>query len=180
MVAGGAPGSRLEFFEVGSGSQNNRQAGFLGTITYGRPSPNAFDFAQVPWCRLWTFPASINQGPTAPSPVAFTPATGLGMNALLRLAPGIVDIAQTLPLIRAAAPPNGSFAITPGVLNSAGLVVMIKNEAPGGSADVVISPDPTNPDTIDGGAGPVVVPPGGSRIFVSDGISNWSLVGGYL
>jgi hypothetical protein len=35
-------------------------------------------------------------------------------------------------------------------------------------------------DTIDYGAGPAVVPAGGSRIFVSDGISNWFLVGGLL
>lgn len=35
-------------------------------------------------------------------------------------------------------------------------------------------------DTIDGGAGPLVVPAGGSRTLQSDGVSNWRVIGGYL
>ena len=173
MIAGTNPASVLQVFNFGTGGQLNRQAGFAGTITYGRPAL----FTGLPaFPRFWIFPASVNQGPTVPSAAPFTPLTGLGMNACLRFNTTAGDIAQTLPLIRAAAPPVGSFSVTPGVLESTGLLVFIKNEL--GANDVVVTPDATTPDTIDGGAGPIIVPPGGSRIFMSDGVSNWSLVGG--
>lgn len=182
MVNGGVPGSsQIGVFLVGSGAQFCRQPTFNGTISYGRPSGGAFDFAQTPWPRMWAFPASVDQAPTAPSAIAFTSATGLGMNACLRLDTGAIAgpaLPQPLPIIRAAAPAVGSFAITPGVLDSTGLIVIIKNEA--GVNNISVTPDLTTPDTIDGGAGPVVIPPGGSRTFLSDGVSNWSIVGGYL
>ena len=59
-------------------------------------------------------------------------------------------------------------------------MVVVKNET--GGNDVNVSPNTSEvpPDTIDGGAGPIVIPPGGSRIFMSDGFSNWTIVGGYL
>lgn len=171
MIIGTNPAAQLQVFNFGTGGQLNRQSGFAGTITYGRPN----SFTGLPaWPRFWMFPASVNQGPTAPSAAAFTPATGLGMNACLRFNTTAGDIAQTLPIIRAAAPPIGSFSTTPGALESTGLVVIIKNELGGG--DVIVSPDVTTPDTIDSGVGPVIVPAGTAKIFISDGVSNWSAV----
>jgi hypothetical protein len=35
-------------------------------------------------------------------------------------------------------------------------------------------------DTVDGGPGPIAIPPGGARTFWSDGTSNWLIIGGYL
>ena len=173
MIVGTNTAAQIQTFNFGTGGQLNRQKSFAGTITYGRPN----SFTGLPsWSRLWVFPASISQGLTAPSLVAFTPATGLGMNTVLRLNTTSGSIAQQLPIIRAAAPTIGSFSTTPGALESAGLSVIVKNESGGNNA--VVSPDGTNPDTIDGNATPIVVPPGGARIFVSDGVSNWTLVGG--
>lgn len=171
MVAGTNVAAELRIFNFGTGGQVARQAGFVGTITYGRPNL----FTGTPALpRFWMFPASVNQGPTAPSPAAFTPATGLGMNACLRFNTTAGAIGQVLPLIRAAAPAVGSFSTTPGVLEATGLVVIIKNET--GANPVNVSPDPTLPDTIDGGAGPVVVAAGTAKIFISDGVSNWSAI----
>ena len=177
-VAGGHligtnPASSFLIFNFGTGGLVGRQAAYAGTITYGRPNLGAGSNA-LP--RHWVFPAALNQLPAAPSTIAFTPATGLGMNVLLRLNTGAGAIVQPLPLIRAAAPPIGAIGNVPGGLESTGLTVIVKNEL--GANNVNVVPDATNPDTIDGGAGPIVIPPGGSRVFVSDGISNWSLVAG--
>jgi len=175
MIAGTNPGSEIRIFQFGGGGQVNSQPTFAGSLTHGQPD-TASVIGQVPWLRTWMFPASIDQAPTAPAIVSFTTATGLGMNASLRFDTTLGDIEQILPVIRATAPSIGASASTPGALASAGLFVIIKNER--GANTVIVSPNGT--DTIDSVAGAVAIPARGARIFQSDGVSNWIVVGGYL
>lgn len=172
MVAGTNPAAVFNIFYFGVSGQIGRMSAFAGSFNFGRP--DSFT-GGAGWTRCWMFPASVNQANPAPSTIPFATNTGLGMSTCLRFDTTAGDIAQTLPLIRAAAPAIGSLSTTPGVLESTGLMVIIKNEA--GANNVNVSPNGTNPDTIDGGAGPVVIPAGGSRIFISNGVSNWSVVG---
>jgi len=174
MVAGTNPASELRIFQFGSGGQVNRQTAFAGSITYGQPG-TASIIGQTAWPRTWMAPASLDQAPPIPSTVTFTTATGLGMNASLRFDTTAGDIAQVLPVIRGAVA-IGVSASTPGALDATGLFVILKNEI--GANDVVVSP--AGADTIDGGVGPVTIPPGGSRILQSDGVSNWIIIAGYL
>ncbi len=173
MVVGTNPSAQLLIFAFGTGGQVNRQVNFAGTITYGKPG--VFN-GVVGWPRLWLFPSSINQSPAAPSSVAFTTTTGLGMNAALRLDTTNGPVAQTLPLIRAASPPIGAVHTTPGALESTGLVVVIKNEVGGN----VINVSPAAGETIEGSVETTVIPARGARTFMSDGISNWIIIAGYL
>lgn len=172
MVAGTNAAALFNIFYFGVSGQIGRMSAFAGTFNFGRP--DSFT-GGAGWARFWMFPAAANQVNPAPSAVAFTTSTGLGMSTCLRFNTTAGDIAQTLPLIRAAAPAIGSFSTTPGVLESTGLMVIIKNET--GANNVNVSPNGTTPDTIDGGAGAVAVPAGGSRMFISNGVSNWSVVG---
>lgn len=171
MIAGTNPAAQIQIANFGTSGQVNRQPAFAGTILYGRP--NSFT-GTVGWPRLWMFPAAVNQMRAAPAVTAFVPNTGLGMNTCLRFDTTIGDIVQTLPIIRAAAPPNGSFSVTPGVLESTGLVVIIKNEI--GANNVTVTADGTSADTIDSSSAAAVVGPSKAKIFISDGIGNWSAV----
>lgn len=172
MIAGTNPAASINIFAVGNSGQVNRQAAFAGSLTYGTPA--AF-VGQVAWLRTWMFPAPINQAAAVPSTIAFTTGTGLGMNVTLRLNTTAGNIAQVLPVIRAAVP-IGSLATVAGSLESTGLIVVIKNQLGGNAVNVT----PAGGETIEGGGGPAAVPAGGARIFMSDGISNWIIVGGYL
>jgi hypothetical protein len=171
MIAGTSSAAQIQISNFGMSGQVNRQPAFAGTITYGRP--NAFA-GVVGWPRLWMFPAAVNQMRAAPSVAPFVPNTGLGMNTCLRFDTTIGDIVQTLPIIRAAAPANGSFSVTPGVLESTGLIVIVKNEI--GANNVTVNADGSAADTIDSSSAAVVVGPGKAKIFISDGIGNWSAV----
>jgi len=171
MIAGTNAAAQIQIFNFGMSGQVNRQPAFAGSITYGRP--NAFA-GIVGWPRLWMFPAAVNQMRAAPSVATFVPNTGLGMNTCLRFDTTVGDIAQTLPLIRAAAPATGSLSVTPGVLESTGLIVIVKNEI--GANNVTVTADGTSADTIDSSSAAVVVGPGRAKIFISDGIGNWSAV----
>jgi len=170
MVAGSNAGARLDIFYASG--QVNRMAAFSGTITYGAQSTFT---GQNPFLRLWSFPASANQAAAAPSTVAFTTGTGLGFSTCLRFDTTAGNIAQTLPQIRANVA-IGSIAVTAGALESTGMFIVIKNQL--GANAVNLSP--AGGETIEGGAGPLAVPAGGSRILMSDGISNWIVIGGYL
>lgn len=170
MIEGTNPAAQIQISNFGMSGQVNRQPNFTGTILYGRP--NAFA-GVVGWPRLWMFPASVNQSSPSPSTVPITPAAGLGMNTYLRFNTSSGLVAQTLPIIRAVSPPIGSFSTTPGSLESTGLVVIVKNEV--GNNVVSVSPDPTGPDTIDGASVSFLVAPGQARMFISNGVNNWSV-----
>lgn len=170
MIAGSNAGARLDIFYASG--QVNRMAAFSGTITYGGQSTFT---GQNPFLRWWMFPASANQAAAPPSTAAFTTVTGLGMSTCLRFDTTAGNIAQTLPQIRANVA-IGSISVTAGALESTGLIVIIKNQL---GANVV-NLSPAAGETIEGGAGPLAVPAGGSRILMSDGISNWIVIGGYL
>jgi hypothetical protein len=165
-IAGDA-GQTLSVIEFTRSSLLGRQATFLGTI--------ARSLYNTGVSRSNVFPPA----PAAPAgaPIA-TIGTGLGFNTTLRFDTTVGDVAQVLPLIRAAAPAAGATVTTAGVLDSTGLDVTIKNEV--GANNVNVTPNAINPDTIEGGAGPVVIPPGGSRTFRSNGLSNWLIVASYL
>jgi len=177
MVAGTNPAATIRLFLGMSGF--NRQNTWAGSIVRGSPNTVLGSLTGgTPYVRTMLFPAAQNQMSAPPSAVAFTPATGLGMNVTLRFNAAAGVIAQTLPLIRAAAPPIGSTNATAGVLDSTGMIVIVKEFS--GVNGVSVTPDGTVPDTIEGGAGAIVVPPGGSRIFQSDGVSDWRVIAGYL
>ena len=172
------PASILSVFAWTGAYYMGLQPAWAGTVTFGRPasSPEA-GLGTIPLLRTWYLPS---QGPgrtaTPPSPVPFTAATGRGANTTLRFDTTAGDVNQTLPPIMAAAPPLNSRSYVDGSLNSEGMILIVKNEV--GANDVNVSPEAG--ETIEGGAGPVVVPAGGARIFQSDGISNWIIIGGYL
>lgn len=100
---------------------------------------------------------------TGPSAVAVTPFFGRWL-ALSPFASG--GITQPLPPISAS----------PGNFPSPGGFVLVTALA-GGPGDVV-TVVPAAGDTIKGGAG-VTVPHGGAMLFVSDGVSDWSIVSAY-
>jgi hypothetical protein len=166
MIAGTDPAAICSVFLFGNSGQLCRQSAFAGTITYGRPN----SFTGLPgWPRFWMFPASVSQGAIVPSAVPFVANTGLGMGACLRFNTTAGNIAQPLPTIRAAAPAIGSFSTTDGVIESTGLVVIVKNEVGANAVNV----SPAGADTINGGAGAVAVAQGAAKMFISDGVSNW-------
>jgi len=144
---------------------------FAGSILYGQQSDT-----QIPRLRMQMFPRSENQLAPVPSAIAFFPATGLGHNGSFQVtSAGVVN--QSLPVIRAVAPPNNQTATSIGALNSTGMIVVFKHIGLGS-----INVRPAGIETIDGIPGPafVAVPAGGSRIFQSDGVSDWHVIAGYL
>lgn len=171
MIAGTVAGQIVRVVWAGGGF--SIQTTFAGVIDRGQASVGTFQG----WPGLDRKYFKPDPG-SAPSAAAFTPATGLGMNTALRFDTTAGDVAQLLPRIRNAGAAIGSATSTVGILDSTSAVVIVKNQL--GANNVNVSPDPATPDTIEGGAGPVAVPPGGSRTFMSDGISNWIIVGGYL
>ena len=178
MIAGTNPAAVMTCALFWGTSLIGRQATWAGTIRRGQPNlaPQAIGGGLTPFVRTLMFPAPVNQLPAPPSPVALTPATGSGMNVTYRLNAAAGAIAQVLPLIRAAAPPIGAPLQVPGVINSEGMIVIIR-EFSGVNG---VSLTPAAGETIEGGPGPLLVPPGGSRILQSDGISDWRVIAGYL
>ncbi len=171
MITGAAAGAFVNVSHYGPGTQFNRQSGFAGTIRHGLP--NSTNGLQ-PWQRFNTYPVSVNQAAPAASAVAFTASTGLGMNSVMRFDTTAGNISQTLPLIRAAAPTAGAQFTTAGVIDSTGMMVVLKNEL--GANKVIIIPDATTPDTLDGGAiTSLELSPGGWVVLVSNGVSNWDV-----
>lgn len=173
MIRGTNPLANLNIANRGERSEVNRQdtplSPYAGRINYGRQTAN-----NIPRPFMQLFPESLNQAP--PVPVGAIPAASLGHNGSYELTSAGVA-AFVLPLIRAATPANNLSALTPGLLNSTGMQVVVKHR---GAGSISVTPNATTPDTIDGVAGPVIVPTGGSRTFQSDGVSNWRIIGGYL
>lgn len=158
------------------GAQFNRQQNFAGSIPSGvAPTLNA---TPIVGARRGMFPSPVNQAAPVPFTVPATFATGLAWGSVLTFNTTAGNIAQPLPMIRAAAPATGATAQTAaGVLNSASLECTIANVL--GANNVNVTPDPTLPDTIFGGAGPFVVGPGEVWSFLSDGVSNSIIVSKY-
>lgn len=174
MIKGTNAAATINVANLGEQSEVDRQdtvaSPFAGTIVHGQQSLN-----NIPRVRMQMFPRSINQAPPIPTGVAFVNATGLGHNGSYEITSAGV-VAQTLPTIRSStAIANGLSATAVGALNSTGMIVAFKHIGAGS-----ISLSPAVGETIDGGAGPLVVPAGGARILQSDGVSNWRVIGGYL
>jgi hypothetical protein len=154
-----------------------RQPAFAGTITAGTPTSGI----GLGLTRFFYSPyAGSPPMPTAPSTVDITPAAGLGMNAVLRLDTTAGDVTQTLPLIRADAPPINASPNDPGIIDSTGLVVIVKNEVGSNSVKVVPNTSEIPPDTLEGTSGPYNIPQDAALIFMSDGVSNWIVVGSFV
>ena len=155
---------------------------WAGRIQRGRPDSQQAATARgfTPFFRTLLFPPRFNHQqavPTPPSTVPLTPATGQGHNVTMRFNAAAGVIAQTLPIIRAVAPPIGSVPnVTPGVLDSDGMIVIVREFS--GVNGVSLLPSPG--ETIEGGPGPLLVPPGGSRILQSDGVADWRIIAAYL
>lgn len=99
-----------------------------------------------------------------PTPYLAAPAAATvseTFNLWIRLDASGGPIAQPLPAIGAAA--QG--------LSGPGCFVLV-TESGGGAATVTSN----GADTIDGVAGPASIPPEGSRLLISDGVSNWTTV----
>jgi hypothetical protein len=148
--------------------QLNRLAGWAGTINNGQ----AGVAASAGWTRFRIAPRPLTQLAPIPSAIALTFATGLGMGAM-HLYASAVNIAQTLPIIRAAAPPNNSNATSlGGVLESLGMICWFKETSGVGTVTLT----PAAGETINGPTAPLAsltVAAGGVRGLMSDGISNW-------
>jgi hypothetical protein len=176
MFAGTNPAQRLQVLYAGTTAMfGNTNGVFAGTVFEPLPNQNS---GSPGFLREWYIP----EPPLSPSTVALTPATGLGMGTILRFDTTAGDVAQSLPKIGTASSavgvvPQSTAGITAGILKSQGMRVTIKNEK--GANNVNVTPDGVLPDTIEGGTGPLVVPPGGSRTLVSDGIGNWIIVAGW-
>lgn len=179
MIAGSNAASIMNVAQEWGASTLTRQDAWAGTINRG--SPNALYSASAglggtPFVRTLPFPAPVNQVAAAPSTVALTQATGLGMNSTLRLNAAAGVISQPLPLIQAPAPAIGATTVVPGVLDSTGMIIIVREF----SGTNGVSLTPAAGDTIEGVNTPLVVPAGGSRILQSDGISDWRVIAGYL
>lgn len=177
MIVGTAPGASGTAI-VHDSANMAYQNGFAGVITKGsgagvNPSIGLSRFYYAPF-------SAFPNVPVAPSTVDIGVAAGLGMNSALRIDTTAGNVTQTLPLIRANAPAIGTSPGTAGVGDSTGLLVIVKNQVGGNNVNVSPNTSEAPPDTIEGGAGPIVIPPGGARIFMSDGSSNWIIVGAYL
>jgi hypothetical protein len=180
MITGGAPGQTLGFFQGATG-ELDRQNLWLGSITNGTPAANGNNGRGKAIPHMWVFPAAVNQVAPIPAPavdVIYTTATGLGFNAALITNPSLAPPGpQPLPIIRAAAPPTGSNSVAAGgapngTLDSTGSTITFINRGVG-----VTTLAPAGTDTIDGLAASITIPSGGSRTLMSDGVSNWSVVG---
>ena len=179
MIAGTNAAAIMNVAQEWGASTLTRQDAWAGTINRG--SPNALYSASAglggtPFVRTLPFPAPVNQVAAAPSTAALTQATGLGMNSTLRLDATAGIISQPLPLIRATSPAIGATTVVAGVLDSTGMIIIVREFS--GVNGVSLTPAAGN--TIEGGAGPLVVPAGGSRILQSDGIADWRVIAGYL
>jgi len=179
MIAGTNLAATLAVF-LGM-SPLTRQSAWAGSILRGQGNSNYQSLlpsvGATPFVRTLMFPAPVNQLTAPPSAVALTLVTGLGHNTTLRLTATAGAIVQPLPLIRAAAPAIGSTIATSGVLNSEGMITVVRDF---GVGPTQVSLTPAAGETIEGGAGPLLVPVGGSRILQSDGISDWRVIAGYL
>lgn len=107
--------------------------------------------------------ASYGLNPDTPAPPAIAPVLPSFINEVIRLDSSGGAIAQVLPDIKAP-------GFTPGFRgDTRGQTVIVKELS--GSPGVTVAPFAGQ--TIDGGAGAVVVAAGAAAMFVSDGVSNW-------
>ena len=175
MIAASNPAISANLYQTPAASFG-RQPTFAGTITAGTPTTGI----GLGLTRFFYSPyAGSPPMPTVPSQVDITPAAGLGMNAVLRLDTTFSNVTQTLPLIRADAPPINASPNDPGIIDSTGLVVIVKNEVGGNVVEVRPDTSEAPPDTLEGTPGPYNVPQGAALIFMSDGVSNWIVVGAF-
>lgn len=100
--------------------------------------------------------------PGVPSAAALTPQHG----QWIRLAAGAAGITQALRIIADIVPPTTQPV-------SSGAWTLVTNSGVGR-----VTVDANGADTIDGQL-TYVIPPGGAALFISDGISNWSVVSMY-
>lgn len=146
----------------GDSTQLGRQPNWAGSIGQSRRG----------WLRTHSQPESLLQVSPVPAAAAVTFANGAAMNATIGFNTTAADIAQTLPIIRAAAPATGAIPFsTAGVLDSTGMFFTVSNVL--GTHNVVVSPSAVTPDTFESGELTVVVPPNSSITFLSDGVSKW-------
>ena len=177
MAAGTNPAALCNVANLGEQNEFGRQSAWSGTVAHGSQSGllSGSGGTNIPRLRRQLFPISLQQAAPVATGVAFVNATGLGHNGSYEITTNTALLAQTLPVIRASAPPIGSAGSVPGALDSTGMRVTFKHIGTGS-----ISISPAAGETIDHGAGPLVVPTGGARELESDGVSNWRVVGGYL
>lgn len=141
---------------------------WVGRIQRGRPDAQQAATARgfTPFFRTLMFPPRFNHQQAAPTPPSSaptglsTPALGQGHNVTMRLNASGGNINQTLPIIRAIAPPIGAQPnVTPGVLDSDGMIVIVKEFSGALGATVTLTPSPG--ESIEGVVGgSIVVPPG--------------------
>lgn len=163
MVAGTNPASVMSIAVQDNSIYFGQQPAWAGTLSF-----NGFTRFQT------KFLPGMGAGgvATPPSAVAFTSGTGLAMNTTLRFDTTAGNVAQTLPQIKVSVPVTGSTSLADGSLVSEAMIVVLKNQI--GANNVNVAPAAGN--TIEGGAGPLVIPAGGSRILQSDGVSNWIVI----
>ncbi len=181
MAAGTNAAAIINVANLGEQNEFGRQPAWAGTVAHGSQSGllSGSGGTNIPRSRRQLFPISVHQAAPVPTAVAFTNATGLGHNGSYEITTNTASLAQVLPTIRATSPPIGSAGSVVGALDSTGMRVTFKHRDPGGGTGS-IALSPAAGETIDGGAGPLVVPLGGARELESDGVSNWRVVGGYL
>lgn len=177
MATGANSAAIINVANIGEQNEFGRQSGWVGTVAHGSQSGQLASSGgtNIPHSRRQMFPISLTQAAPVSTGVAFVNATGLGHNGSYEITTNTALLAQTLPVIRATAPPIGSPGSIQGALDSTGMRITFKHIGTGS-----ISISPAAGETIDHGAGPLVVPTGGARELESDGISNWRVVGGYL
>ena len=188
MIAGINSGAFMNIgYTTGSVAFAQQQL-WAGRIQRGRPDAQTAATARgfTPFFRTLMFPPRFNHQQAVPTPPSSaptglsTPALGQGHNVTMRLNASGGNINQTLPIIRAIAPPIGAQPnVTAGVLDSDGMIVIVKEFSGALGATVTLTPSPG--ESIEGvPGGSIVVPPGGSRILQSDGVSDWRIIAGYL
>jgi hypothetical protein len=115
------------------------------------------------------FPLPPTPSSTTPIALGTTAAQGQAGD-IWRLNGSGTNLTQSLPSIRS------SLASLGATMTTAGRLLMIKETSGAGSVLLV----PSGSDTIEGSASGITVPATGSRIFASDGFSNWMIVGSYI
>lgn len=171
MFSGGGAAHVALVLMIGSGAMLGRSDLYTGRLEHG--SSNAFD-GITPWHRMKMFPKqAAGQVAGTDSTVAYTSTTNTGTgnnwNCYQALNATAGNITQPLPLVRLATAAIGSLpSNVNGAMDSTGILVGYVESS--GLNRLLLTPQAG--ETVLGGAGPFVVPPGGAAILISDGVSN--------
>jgi hypothetical protein len=166
MITGSNAAATLAIGKHSSGAFDAYQPNFAGNVI----RTNA-GLSNMPTPQLQILPQGLLQ--TNPIPSVVPIAAPLHSSCLLLNASALT---QVLPQIRNAAVTTGTSPLTMGSMDSTGMITVVKNKT--GVGAITVSAFGT--ETIEGvNPGAISVAAGKSVMFMSDGVSDWSIIAQY-